>query len=130
MFLRIPTGKNHHQIKLQRLQKVRIWAFGIASTLYKRFLNWNKISKKNKVVTCKTPFFVIGPFCAHHFTCLNIGLAWYGNDAFSILVISTKNWNSSFLKNVLFFIKSVSNLIKAYVRYFLPKFYFSLNDSP
>ena len=26
--LRILTGKKHHQIKLQRLQKVRMWAFG------------------------------------------------------------------------------------------------------
>ena len=27
-FLGILTGKKHRQIKLQRLQKVRIWAFG------------------------------------------------------------------------------------------------------
>ena len=30
--------------------------------------------KKIKVVTCKTLFFVIGPFCTHHSVCLNIGL--------------------------------------------------------
>ena len=29
--------------------------------------------QKNKVVTGKTPFFVIGPFCSHHFIYLNIG---------------------------------------------------------
>ena len=28
-FLRILTGKKHRQIKLQRLEKVRIWAFGL-----------------------------------------------------------------------------------------------------
>ena len=28
VFIRILTGKKHRQIKLQRLQKVRIWAFG------------------------------------------------------------------------------------------------------
>ena len=28
-FLRILTGKKHRQIKLQRLQKVQIWAFGL-----------------------------------------------------------------------------------------------------
>ena len=27
--LSILTGKKHHQIKLQRLQKVKIWAFGL-----------------------------------------------------------------------------------------------------
>ena len=29
--------------------------------------------QKNKVVTSKTAFFVIGPFCTSHFICLNIG---------------------------------------------------------
>ena len=28
LYLRILTGKKYRQIKLQRLQKVRIWAFG------------------------------------------------------------------------------------------------------
>ena len=28
-----------------------------------------KKSQKNKVVTGETPFFVIGPFCGHHFIC-------------------------------------------------------------
>ena len=27
--LRILSGKKHHQIKLQRLQKVQTWAFGL-----------------------------------------------------------------------------------------------------
>ena len=27
---------------------------------------------KNKLVTGKTPFFVAGPFCTHHFICLRI----------------------------------------------------------
>ena len=29
--------------------------------------------QKNEVVTDKTAFFVIGPFCTHHFICLNTG---------------------------------------------------------
>ena len=29
--------------------------------------------QKNKVVTGKTPFFVIGPLCCYHFICLKIG---------------------------------------------------------
>ena len=28
--------------------------------------------QKNKLVTDKTPFFVVCPFCASHFICLNI----------------------------------------------------------
>ena len=48
-YLRILTGKKHHQMKLQRLQKVQIWAFGLlVQQLYKSFLNWNKIFKKIK----------------------------------------------------------------------------------
>ena len=50
-FLRILTGKKYSQIKLQRLQQVGNGHLGrwyIKSTLYKRFLNWNKIFKKTK----------------------------------------------------------------------------------
>ena len=32
-----------------------------------------KILQKNKIVTGKTPSFVIGPFCSRHTICLNIG---------------------------------------------------------
>ena len=42
LLLRILTGKNHRQIKLQRLPNVGIWAFkslGHQITLCKRFLN-------------------------------------------------------------------------------------------
>ena len=57
--------------------------------------------QKSKVVTGKSPFFVIGPSSNHHSICFNIGF-WYGslyrNDAFSILVLSTKKRHSSFLK--------------------------------
>ena len=36
----------------------------IKSTLYEGFLNWNKVFKKNKVVTGEIPLFAIGQFCA------------------------------------------------------------------
>ena len=47
----------------------------VASTLNQLHIRGSyteiKYSKK-KVVTCKTPFFVTGPFCTHHSICLNI----------------------------------------------------------
>ena len=63
-----------------------------------------------KVVTGKTPFFLIGPFCSHHFICLNMALAsdmavLNENHAFSILVLSTRKQYSSFLKKVFVFQK-------------------------
>ena len=64
--------KKHPQIKLQHLQKV--WHMGswyIKSTFHKRFMNWNNIIKKRKVVTGKTLLFVIGSFFALHSDCLN-----------------------------------------------------------
>ena len=74
--LTILTGKKHRQIKLQRLRKVRKWAFG---TLVHQINSLSEVLKlkqncqKNKAITCETPFFFIGPFCTRHSTCLNIG---------------------------------------------------------
>ena len=42
-----------------------------------------KIFQKNKVVAAKTPFFLIGSFCSHHFICLNIGF-WYESFAWNL----------------------------------------------
>ena len=73
--LRILTGKKHGQIKLQRLLKVRIWAFGLSHQI-KSLLEVLKLKQnfqKNKLGTGKTPFFVLGPFYSHHSICLNIG---------------------------------------------------------
>ena len=80
LFSRILTGKKLRQIKLQRFQKVQIWVFGLLVqqiNSLKEVLTETKFSK-NKVVTGKTPFFMIGPFCSHHFICLNIGF-WHGS---------------------------------------------------
>ena len=73
--------KKHPQMKLQRLYKVQIWAFGLLlqqTNSLKVVLKLKQNSQKNKAVTGKTPFFVIGPFCSHHFICLNTGF-WYGS---------------------------------------------------
>ena len=70
---RILTGKKHHQTKLQCLQKIRIRVFG--SLVHQINLLWEVLKlkwnfQKNKVVTGKTMFFVIGWFCTHHSICL------------------------------------------------------------
>ena len=57
----------------------------------------------------KTPFFVIGPFCTPHSIYLDIG--FYGNDALSVLVLSTKKQCSSFLKKV-FVIQKICYKVK------------------
>ena len=65
--------------------------------------------QKTKLLTGKNTFFGIGPFCTFHFICLNILASdmpvLYGNDAFSILVISIKKQHFSFLKKVFVFQK-------------------------
>ena len=74
--LRILTGKKHPEIKLQRLQKRRIWTFGLLVhkiNSIKEVLKLKQIFQQNKVVTGKTPLFVIGPFCSRHSICLKIG---------------------------------------------------------
>ena len=78
-FLRILTRKKHRQMKLQCLQKVKIWVFGLLVQQINSLWEVLKLKhnfQKNKVVTGKTPFFLVGPFCSDHFSCLNIGF-WY-----------------------------------------------------
>ena len=51
-----------------------IW---VGSTLNQLFIrgsyNEIKFSKKKKIVSGKTPFFVIESFCTRHSICLNVG---------------------------------------------------------
>ena len=111
MFLGYSQGKNIVKRTSSVYKKYEYGYLGhwyIKSVLYKRFLNWNKISKKNKVVTGKTPFFLIGPFCTHHSICLNIGF-WYDSFVWKWCVFnlsaSTKKQYSSFLSKVFVFQK-------------------------
>ena len=75
-FIRTLTGKKNLQIKLQCFRKAWIWTFRWLvhqiNSLYE--VHTPKLNfRKNKVVTGKTPFFVIGSFCTPHSICLNIG---------------------------------------------------------
>ena len=50
-----------------------IWVVGTLNQLFIRVLKLKQIFQKNKVVTGKTPLFVIVPFCTHHSIFLKIG---------------------------------------------------------
>ena len=66
--LRIFAGKKHPPIKLQRLQRAQIWTFGSLVhqiNSLQDVLELKQNFQKCKVVTGKTPFSVIGPFCTH-----------------------------------------------------------------
>ena len=84
------------------------WLVHQINSLYE-VLKLEQNFRKNKVVTGKTPFFVISPSRTPHSICLNIGFAdwavFYGNVAFSILVLSSKKRSSNFLKKVFVFEK-------------------------
>ena len=66
-------GKKLPKVKLQRLWEIRIWTFGSLvhqSNSFWEVLKLDQIFQKSKVVTRKTPVFVIGPFCSRHSICL------------------------------------------------------------
>ena len=93
---------------LAKSRNMGIWVIGTSNQLFIRVPRMKQNFQKNKVVTAKTPFFVIGPFCTHHSICLNMAsdmAVLYGNDAFSISVLSTKKRYSSFLRKVFVFQK-------------------------
>ena len=52
-----------------------------------------------ELLTGKTSFFVIGPFCTHRCICLTLAsnmAVLYGKDGFSLLALSDKKQYSSF----------------------------------
>ena len=107
--LKILTGKNHPQIKLQNLRKVWIWTFGWLVHQKNSFYKVLKL-KQNfriyKVVASKTAFFVTGLICTSHSIYLNIGI-WQSS---FIFVRSSKKWYSSFLKGFVFSRKLFQNV--------------------
>ena len=110
-FLRILTGKKHPKINSSTNKKYEIWACRLLVhqiNSFQEVLKLKQIFQKNKAVTGKTPLFVIGQFCSRRSICLNIDFdraVLNENDAFSILVVSTKKHYPSFLKKVFVFQK-------------------------
>ena len=51
---------------LMKSTNMDIWVVGISSQFFLRGSETETNFQKNKVVTGKTPFFAIGPFCTHH----------------------------------------------------------------
>ena len=50
-----------------------MWVVGSSNQLIYEILKLKQNFRKTKVVTGKTPFFVIGPFYIPHSICINIG---------------------------------------------------------
>ena len=65
--------------KLHSCQTIFFSQIDVICAIIKKFriltavLKLKQNFQKNKVVTGKTPFFVIGPLCCYHFICLKIG---------------------------------------------------------
>ena len=93
--LRILTGKKHPQLKLQRLLKVWKWTFRWLvhqiNSLYEA-LKLKQNFRKNKVITSKALFFVIGPSCTPHSVCLNVGF-WLGSFVWKCCVFNPSTFN-------------------------------------
>ena len=84
---------------------IDIWVVG---TLKQLFISDSKTEtnfQKNKVVTDKSPLFVIDPFCSCFCSDASDRAVLNGNDVFSILMVSTEKWYCSFLKKVFVFQK-------------------------
>ena len=93
-------GKSTIKEKCSAYKMWKYWHLGcwyIKSTLYNRFFNCKKNLQKNKVVAGKTLFFVL--------TLASEMAILYGNDAFSILLVSAKKRYSYFEKKVFIFQK-------------------------
>ena len=75
---------------LTKSTNMDIWVVGTTNQLLRGSLIETKF-EKNKVVSGKTPFFLIVPFCTHHSICLNFFFfnmaVLYENDAFSDLFL-------------------------------------------
>ena len=73
---------------LNKSMNMDIWVLGTSNQLrHRKSLYWNKIFRKNKVVTGKSPLFEIGSFCTPHSIVLTLASDWVvlcGNEAFPV----------------------------------------------
>ena len=76
LYLKDTHREKAPQIKLQRFLKVQIWTFEWFVHQINSLYEVRKVKqnfRKTKVVTGKTPLFLIDPFCTPHSICVNIG---------------------------------------------------------
>ena len=95
LFWEYSQGKKHPKVKLQRFRKVWIWTFGWLVHQINSIYEVPKLKqnfRKRKVVTGKTPFFVIGQFCTPHSICLNIGF-WQSSFVWKCYVVNLSTFN-------------------------------------
>ena len=87
--------KKHPKVKLQRSRKVWIWTFGWLLHQMNSIYEVPKLKqnfRKKKVVTDKTPFFVIGQFCTPHSICFNIGF-WQSSFVRICYIVNPSTFN-------------------------------------
>ena len=79
LFFRKDTHREKSNLKLnfsayEKSEYGYLGRWYIKLTLFnEEVLKLKQIFQKNKVITDKTPLFVIGPFCSRHSVCLSIG---------------------------------------------------------
>ena len=61
---------------VKNTHREKAWSNKTTTLSKSKILKLKQNFQKNKVVTGKTLFFVIGPFCTHHSICLNIGFCY------------------------------------------------------
>lgn len=67
------TAPSNESLTLSKSMNTDIWVLGTSNKLFTRGFKLKQSFVKNKVITDKTPFFVIGQFCTPHPICFNIG---------------------------------------------------------
>ena len=95
-----PLNQNSSTYKKYEYGHLGRWY--IKSALYKRFSSWNKSSKIYSSYWQNSVLFDWSILYSPFLTLASDTAVLYGNGVFSISVLSTKKWFSSFLKNVCF----------------------------
>ena len=99
--LKILIGEKRTPALIKKYEYGNLGCWDIKSTLSNRFLNWNKIFKKMKLLLAKLRSLWYVHFILTILFVLTLAsdvAVLYRNDAFSILVLSTKKHYPSFSK--------------------------------
>ena len=92
IYERYTQGKSTRKLNCSAYEKYEYGHLGRQINSFKEVLKVEQIFQKNKVVTGKTPFFVIGPFCSRHSICLNIGF-WQSSFEWKWCVFNLSGFN-------------------------------------